>query len=156
MAEESGQDSTSKQDALIVTGDDWKATENEETEDTSSQSEETDSPSSEEEAPEPNEFDELIGLMLELDPAQYAQPWEPIEILKMREILTAGKGKFPKKALPYIHLMRKFCFANGQLVAMAALAHQSACRKRDRDEQLVKPATFKELGQIEAAKARGE
>lgn len=105
---------------------------------------------------ETNEFDELIGLMLELDPAVYALPWEPIELQKMREVLTAGKGKFPKKAYPYIHLIRKFLFANGQLIAMAALAHQSATRKRDKEEALIKPATFKEMGALEAARAREE
>ena len=155
MAEESGQDSTSKQDALIVTGDDLKATESEETEETASPSEETDSPSSEEYG-ELNEFDQLIALMLELDPNMYAGHWEPAELQKMREVLTAGRGKFPKKVYPYIHLIRKFLFANAQLIAMAALAHQTAIRKGEKEEKLIKPATFKELGAIEAARARGE
>jgi hypothetical protein len=154
MAEESGQDSTSKQDALIVTGDDWKATESDETEETASPNEEKDSPSSEE--PEPNEFDQLIGLMLELDPNKYAAPWTDIELQKMREIITAGRGKFPKKVLPYIGLIRKFLFANAQLIAMAALAHQTAAQKRDKKESIIKPATFKEMGALEAARSRGE
>jgi hypothetical protein len=178
MAEESGQDSTSKQDALIVTGDDLKATESEETEDTASQSEEKDSPSSEkeiypcghildcdcekvieppqEEVEELNEFDQLIALMLELEPEKYAQPWEPIELQKMREVLTAGRGKFPKKVFPYIHLIRKFLFANAQLIAMAALAHQTAIRKGAKEEQLIKPASFSDLGKVEATRLRGE
>ena len=155
MAEESVQDCTFNQDATIVTEDDSKLNETEETEETNqSPSEERDSPSSEEE--EPNEFDELIGLMLELDPAKYAHPWEPIELQKMREVLTAGNGKFPKKALPYIHLIRKFLFANAQLIAMAALAHQTASRKKNKEESLIKPASFKEMGQIEASRIRGE
>ena len=151
MAEESGQDSTSKQDALIVTGDDWKATESEETVDTRP-SEERGSPSSEED--EPNEFDQLIGLMLELDPNKYAGDWHPAELQKMREVLSAGNGKFPKKVRPYIHLIRKFLFANAQLIAMAALAHQTAIRKGAKKEQLIKPATFSDLGRIEADKLR--
>jgi hypothetical protein len=135
MAEESGQDSTSKQDALIVTDDDSIQSESEETE-------------------ELNEFDQLIALMLELDPAKYALPWEPVELQKMREVLTAGRGKFPKKVYPYIHLIRKFLFANAQLIAMAALAHQTAARKRDKDESLIKPASFSELGKVEASRLR--
>jgi hypothetical protein len=153
MAEESGQDSTSKQDALIVTADGSNPNESEETVDTRP-SEERDSPSSEEE--EPNEFDQLIGLMLELDPNKYAAPWTDIELQKMREIITAGRGKFPKKVLPYIGLFRKFLFANAQLIAMAALAHQTAIQRSNKEEQLIKPATFKEMGAVEAARARGE
>ncbi len=152
MAEESGQDSTSKQGALIVTGDDLKATESEETEDTSSQTQ-TDSPSSEE---EPNEWDELIGLMLELDPNKYAGDWHPAELQKMREVLTSGNGKFPKKVVPYIHLIRKFLFANAQLIAMAALAHQTAIRKSEKEKTLIKPASFSDLGKVEATRMWGE
>ena len=155
MAEESGQDSTSKQDALIVTGDDWKATESEETVDTRP-SEERGSPSSEEEPEEFNEFDQLIGMMLELDPNKYAGHWDPAELQKMREVLTAGNGKFPKKVVPYIHLIRKFLFANAQLIAMAALAHQTAIRKGAKKEQLIKPASFSDLGKVEATRMREE
>lgn len=146
---------TEIKDALIVTGDEWKANESEETEETSPIVEAAPT-SSEEEPEELNEFDQLIALMLELEPEKYAQPWEPIELQKMREILIGGNGKFPKKVRPYIHLIRKFLFANAQLIAMAALAHQTAVRKRDKEEQLVKPPTFKELGAIEATRARGE
>jgi hypothetical protein len=110
----------------------------------------------EEETEELNEFDQLIALMLELDPAKYALPWEPIELQKMREVLIGGNGKFPKKVRPYIHLIRKFLFANAQLIAMAALAHQTAAQKRNKEESLIKPATFKELGKVEASRMRGE
>ncbi len=153
MEEESGQDSTSKQDAMIVTDDGSKPTESEEVVDARPSREMASS--SEEDVEELNEFDQLIAMMLELDPAKYAQPWEPIELQKMREVLTAGNGKFPKKVRPYIHLIRKFLFANAQLIAMAALAHQTATRNRDKEESLIKPATFAELGKVEATKIRG-
>lgn len=110
----------------------------------------------EEEAEEPNEFDQLIGLMLELDPNLYADHWEPIELQKMREIISAGNGKFPKKVRPYIHLIRKFLFANAQLIAMAALAHQTAARKGVKKESLIKPASFSELGKVEASRVKGD
>jgi hypothetical protein len=107
------------------------------------------------ETEELNEFDQLIALMLELDPAKYASHWEPVELRKMREVLTAGNGKFPKKVVPYIHLIRKFLFANAQLIAMAALAHQTATQKREKEESLIKPASFEELGKIESSRIRG-
>ncbi len=110
----------------------------------------------EEEPEELNEFDQLIALMLELEPEKYAFPWEPIELQKMREVLTAGNGKFPKKVRPYIHLIRKFLFANAQLIAMAALAHQTAAQKRNKEESLIKPASFSDLGKVEASRVRGE
>ncbi len=155
MVEESGQGSTSKQDVLIVTDDAWKATESEEIVSTRPSGEMPTSPSSEEE-PELNEFDQLIALMLELEPEKYAFPWEPIELQKMREILIGGNGKFPKKVRPYIHLIRKFLFANAQLIAMAALAHQTAAQKRNKEESLIKPASFSEMGKVEASRVRGE
>lgn len=110
----------------------------------------------EEKTEELNEFDQLIALMLELDPAKYAFPWEPIELQKMREILIGGNGKFPKKVRPYIHLIRKFLFANAQLIAMAALAHQTAARKKSKEESFIKPASFSELGKVEASRVRGK
>ncbi len=174
MEEELGQDSTSKQDAMIVTADGSNPNESEET---ASQSEET-TPASEkellpcghlfdcdcetvielpqEEEEELNEFDQLIRMMLELEPEKYAFPWEPIELQKMREILTAGNGKFPKKVRPYIHLIRKFLFASAQLIAMAALAHQTAVQKRNKEESLIKPASFSDLGKVEASRVRDE
>ena len=110
----------------------------------------------EEEAEELNEFDQLIRMMLDLDPKKYAGYWHPAELQKMREVLTAGDGKFPKKVRPYIHLIRKFLFANAQLIAMAALAHQTAIRKGAKKDSLIKPATFAELGKVEATKIRGD
>lgn len=109
-----------------------------------------------EEPEEFNEFDQLIGLMLELDPNKYAGHWEPVELQKMREIISAGNGKFPKKVRPYIHLIRKFLFANAQLIAMSALAHQTAIRKGAKKEQLIKPASFSDLGKVEASRMREE
>ena len=103
-----------------------------------------------------NEFDQLIGMMLELDPNKYAGHWDPAELQKMREVLTAGNGKFPKKVVPYIHLIRKFLFANAQLIAMAALAHQTAIRKGAKEEALIKPASFSDLGKVEASRIREE
>lgn len=155
MEEELGQDSTSKQDAMIVTADGSNPNESEEIVDTRP-SEKVASPASEEDVEELNEFDQLIALMLELDPAKYAFPWEPIELQKMREILIGGNGKFPKKVRPYIHLIRKFLFANAQLIAMAALAHQTAARKKSKEESLIKPASFSELGKVEASRVRGK
>ena len=111
------------------------------------------SPQSEEEL---NEFDQLIEMMLELEPEKYAGPWTALELQKMREVLSAGRGKFPKKVIPYIELFRKFMFANAQLIAMAALAHQTASRKKEKEEQLVKPATFSDLGKVEASRIRSE
>jgi hypothetical protein len=110
----------------------------------------------EEETEELNEFDQLIALMLELEPEKYASHWEPVELQKMREVLTAGNGKFPKKVRPYIFLIRKFLFANAQLIAMAALAHQTATRKRDKEEALIKPASFADLGKVEATRVRDD
>lgn len=95
-----------------------------------------------------NPFDELIELVLDLDPSKYATVWQDIEIRKMKEVLTAGHGKFPKKAIPYIELMRKFLFANGQLIAMAAMAHRSAQARKEEDEKLIKPATAKDLAKL--------
>lgn len=95
-------------------------------------------------------------MVLDLDPGTYGKPFSDIELQKMREVLTAGRGKFPKKVIPYIELVRKFLFANFQLIAMAALAHRTAEQKRDKEESIIKPATFKEMGALEAAKARGE
>jgi hypothetical protein len=57
--------------------------------------------------------------------------------------------------VPYIHLIRKFLFANAQLIAMAALAHQTATQKREKEESLIKPASFEELGKIESSRIRG-
>jgi hypothetical protein len=102
-----------------------------------------------------SQFDQLIELMLELEPEKYASPWTDLELQKMREVLSAGRGKFPKKVIPYIELFRKFMFSNAQLIAMAALAHRTASQKQEKEEQLVKPATFTELGKVEASRIRG-
>jgi hypothetical protein len=109
-----------------------------------------------EEPEELSEFDQLIELMLELEPEKYAGHWEAVELQKMREVLSAGNSKFPKKVLPYIHLIRKFLFANAQLIAMAALAHQTAAQKAQKEEALIKPASFSELGKVEASRIQGE
>lgn len=101
-------------------------------------------------------WDELIEMILDLDPGKYGKPFSDIELQKMREILTAGRGKFPKKVIPYVELMRKFLFANFQLIAMAALAHRTAEQKRDEEEALIKPASFSDLGKVEASRIRGE
>lgn len=163
MEEELGQDSTSKQDALIVTEHGSTTNENVGSADVPCTAEEFDEKVSEldtgipeEELEELNEFDQLIRMMLDLDPKKYAGLWHPAELQKMREVLKAGDGKFPKKVRPYIHLIRKFLFANAQLMAMAALAHQTAIRKGAKEEALIKPATFAELGKVEATKIRGE
>ena len=99
-------------------------------------------------------WDELIQSILELDPGKYGKPFTEIELQKMREIITAGRGKFPKKVIPYVELMRKFLFANYQLIALAALAHQTAQAKSEEEESLIKPATFSDLGKLEADKLR--
>lgn len=101
-------------------------------------------------------WDDLIEMVLDLDPGKYGKPFSDIELQKMREILTAGRGKFPKKVIPYVELMRKFLFANFQLIAMAALAHRTAEQKRDKEESLIKPASFSDLGKVEASRIRGE
>jgi hypothetical protein len=103
---------------------------------------------------EGNPFDDLIEMILNLDPGKYGQPFSDIELQKMREIITAGRGKFPKKVIPYVELMRKFLFANMQLIALAALAHQTAQKKADEEKSLIKPATFSDLGKLEAEKLR--
>ncbi len=103
---------------------------------------------------EGNPFEDLIESILGLDPGKYGKPFSEIELQKMHEIITAGRGKFPKKVIPYVELMRKFLFANYQLIALAALAHQTAQKKADEEETLVKPATFSDLGKIEAEKLR--
>ena len=102
-----------------------------------------------------NEFEELISMMLDLSAEKYDVPWAPIEFQKMREILTAGRGKFPKKVIPYVMLMRKFLFANAKLIALSAMAHQTAQAKSKEKETLVKPATFADLGELEAERIRG-
>jgi len=97
---------------------------------------------------EKNPFDKLIELILDLDPVKYGAPFSDIELQKMREIITAGKGKFPKKVIPYVELMRKFLFANSQLIALAAMAHHKAQEKSKEEERLIKPATQADLKNI--------
>jgi hypothetical protein len=101
---------------------------------------------------EVDEFQELIGLVLELDPKIYAAPWTEEMLLRMRQLLTKSVNTFPKKMRPTIHLFRKFLFDNGQLIAMAAVAHAHAAAKKDEEESLIKPATFADLGKLEAKK----
>jgi len=101
-----------------------------------------------------SEFDKLVALILELPPERYASPWSDGELVAMRKVLKGGLGRFPKKVRPYIEIFRKFMFANGQLISMAALAHQTAAAKRYEEESIVKPATFSDLGKLEANKGR--
>ena len=55
-------------------------------------------------------FNELIGLVLDLDPAKYAQPWTDDMLFTMRLLLTKNVKKFPVKARPFIELFKKFLF----------------------------------------------
>jgi hypothetical protein len=89
------------------------------------------------------EFNELIGLILTMDPAQYAQPWTDEMLLGMRSLLTKSVNSFPKKSRWIIELFRKFLFDNGQLIAMCATAHdvaaQHAEKEEEKDSVIVKP-----------------
>ncbi len=97
-------------------------------------------------------FNELIGLMLELDPKKYAQPWTDEMLFGMRALLTKSVNTFPKKARPIIQLFRKFLFDNGQLIAMSAAAHAHAASKKKEEESLIVKPSFSDLGKIEAEK----
>jgi len=101
-------------------------------------------------------WDNIIELILNLDPDKYGKPFSDVELQKMCEIVSAGRGKFPKKVIPYVELMRKFLFANYQLIALAALAHKTAQDKSKEEKQLVKPANFSDLGKIEAEKLKNQ
>ena len=93
-------------------------------------------------------FNDLIKYVLELNPAKYAQPWSDEMLFTMRELLTKNSKNFPVKARPYIELFKKFLFDNGQLIALAAHAHQVASNKeKERNSILVRP-TFEELSKI--------
>ncbi len=97
-------------------------------------------------------FNELIGLVLELDPEKYAQPWTDEMLLGMRALLTKSVNSFPKKTRPTIHLFRKFLFDNGQLIAMAAAAHAHAASKKEEEESLIVKPSFQDLAKSELGK----
>ena len=97
-------------------------------------------------------FNELISLILDLDPKKYAHPWTDEMLFGMRELLTKSVNTFPKKSRPIIQLFRKFLFDNGQLIAMAAVAHAHAASKREEKESLIVKPSFSDLGKREVEK----
>lgn len=97
-------------------------------------------------------FNELISLILELDPKKYAHPWTDEMLFGMRELLTKSVNSFPKKTRPIIQLFRKFLFDNGQLIALAATAHAHAASKKGEKESLIVKPSFSDLGKMEAKK----
>lgn len=99
-----------------------------------------------------DEFNDLIGCILKLDPKRYAQPWTDEMLLSMRALLTKSVKSFPKKARPYIELFRKFLFDNGQLIAMAATAHAVAASHAEKEESLIVKPSFEDLAKAEANK----
>ena len=103
-----------------------------------------------------SELDELIGLALDLPFETYGGDWHPGELKAMRQMLTGDFSKFPKRAAPYIGVMRKYLFQTSQLVAMAAAAHHHVEEKHKEEDTLIKPATFEDLGKLEAEKMRNE
>ncbi len=102
-----------------------------------------------------DEFNELIGCILQMDPKRYAQPWTDEMLVSMRALLTKSVNSFPKKARPYIELFRKFLFDNGQLIAMCATAHDVAAQHAEKEEEadslIVKP-TRKDLEKSERSR----
>jgi hypothetical protein len=102
-----------------------------------------------------DEFNELIGCILTMDPARYAQPWTDEMLLAMRGLLTKSVNSFPKKSRWIVELFRKFLFDNGQLIAMCATAHdvaaQHAEKEEEKDSLIVKP-TRADLEKSEASR----
>jgi hypothetical protein len=102
-----------------------------------------------------DEFNELIGCILTMDPARYAQPWTDEMLLAMRSLLTKSVNSFPKKSRWIIELFRKFLFDNGQLIAMCATAHDVAAQHAEKEEEadsvIVKP-TVEDLKKSEASR----
>ena len=97
-------------------------------------------------------FNELIGLILKLDPKKYAQPWTDEMLIAMRALLVKSVNSFPKKARPIVQLFRKFLFDNGQLIAMAAAAHAHAASKKAEKESLIIKPSFSDLAKAELGK----
>jgi len=135
MEEELGQESTSKPDAMIETGDGSAMSE-----------------LSEREQKRLEEFQGLIDCVLELDPKKYAQPWTDDMLLSMRALLVKSVNSYPKKSRPMIHLFRKFLFDNGQLIAMAAVAHAHAAAKKGEKESLIARPSFSDLAKAEGSR----
>ena len=92
------------------------------------------------------EFEELIQLVLELDPAKYGIPWDDRMLLVLRQLLTKGENAFPKKSRMYIYALKKFLFDSGQLIALAAAAHMHAQKKSKEEESLIIKPSFSDLG----------
>ncbi len=99
-----------------------------------------------------DEFNDLIGCCLKLDPKRYAQPWTDEMLLSMRLLLTKSIKSFPKKAQPYIELFRKFLFDNGQLIAMCATAHDVAAQHAEKKDSLLVTPSQADLKKSEASK----
>ncbi len=99
-----------------------------------------------------DEFNALIGCILQMDPRRYAQPWTDEMLLSMRALLTKSVNSFPKKARPYIELFRKFLFDNGQLIAMCATAHDVAAQHAEKEESLIATPSQADLRKSEASK----
>jgi hypothetical protein len=119
------------------------------------ESEEQPNEMSEREQDRHDEFNELIGLILTMDPARYAQPWTDEMLLGMRSLLTKSVNSFPKKSRWIVELFRKFLFDNGQLIAMCATAHDVAAQHAEKEEEadsvIVKP-TMEDLKKSEASR----
>jgi hypothetical protein len=99
-----------------------------------------------------DEFNDLIGCCLKLDPKRYAQPWTDEMLLSMRALLTKSVKSFPKKSRPMLELFRKFLFDNGQLIAMAATAHAVAAQHAEKEESLIVKPSFSDLAKAELNK----
>ena len=99
-----------------------------------------------------DEFNDLIGCILKLDPSKYAQPWTDEMLMSMRSLLTKSVNSFPKKSRPIIELFRKFLFDNGQLIAMAATAHAVAAQHAEKEESLIVAPSSSDLKKSEASK----
>jgi len=97
-------------------------------------------------------FNELIELILELDPNVYAQPWTDDMLQSMRMLLTKSVKSFPKKSRWIVELFRKFLFDNGQLIAMAATAHAYAAQKREKAGSRILTPTMSDVEKSEASK----
>ena len=132
MEEELGQESTSRPDVTIETGEESRL--------------------SAREQDRHDEFNDLIGCILKLDPKQYAQPWTDEMLIAMRALLTKRVKSFPKKAQPYIQLFRKFLFDNGQLIAMCATAHDVAAQHAEKGESVIVKPTLSDLGKSEKSR----
>ena len=98
------------------------------------------------------EFEELIQLVLELDPAKYGIPWDDKMLLVLRQLLTKSEKAFPKKSRMYIYVLKKFLFDSGQLIALSAAAHMHAQKKSQEAESLIIKPSFSDLAEMETKK----